>query len=96
MDNYFQGSRVRLKATFEDETHTLADPTTVTAKVENPNGTVTTYIYLTDAALVRESVGVYHLDIDVNVAKTWYYRFEGAGIVEAASQGSFNCIAGRP
>ncbi len=96
MDNYFEGSRVRLMASFENENHNLTDPTTVTAKVEKPNGVKTTYIYLTDAELVRESQGIYHVDVDANLPKIWYFRFEGAGAVEAASQGSFMCIAAKP
>lgn len=96
MDNYFQGSRVRVTGTFENENHVLTDPTTIVAKVENPNGVKTTYTYLTDAALVRQSTGIYYVDIDVNIAKIWSYRFEGAGLVEAASQGSFMCIAAKP
>lgn len=96
MTNFFQGSAARVTATFENGAHVVTDPATITAKIKNPAGVTTTYVYGTDAALARDSVGIYHVDIDLNSSGIWYYRFEGTGSVKAASQGELVCIAANP
>jgi hypothetical protein len=67
-------------ATFEGEfrqgvTRALFDPTTVKVSVKRPGGKVVTYVYGTDAALVKDSTGLYHLDQDCNLAGLWYFRW---------------------
>lgn len=96
MDTFFEGATARVTATFEDQNHALADPTTVTAEFNNPAGTKTTYVYGVDAQLVRESIGVYHYDIDLSSPRVWHYRIEGTGTVKAVSQGQLTVIAANP
>lgn len=79
---YDIGDSVRLSVTFTVGT-TPTDPTTITAKVRNAAGTVTTYTYAA-AQITKDSTGVYHLDITVNLSGTWVYRFEGTGTCIAA------------
>lgn len=96
MDNFIQGNLVRIKCTFQDLLGVDTDPTTVTAKVEDPAKTVNTYVYLTDPEVVRETTGVYYIDVNLNQGGIWHYRFEGEGDLKAASQDSLKCIAENP
>ena len=67
----------------------LADPTTITCKVEEPDGTETPYVYPTDPEVIKDAVGKYHLDITVNAEGTWTHRWEGTGAVVAAAEQRF-------
>lgn len=56
------------------------DPPKVRYKRRAPDGTITTYLYLTDAALVRAETGRYYVDEKVplnnDYAGEWLLRFE--------------------
>ncbi|NJO31399.1 MAG: hypothetical protein HC874_30465 [Richelia sp. SL_2_1] len=67
----------------------MTDPTSVIFKYKNPNGTITVLAYGVDSALVRESTGIYYVDLDVDSSGLWFYRFEGSGTVKAASESKF-------
>jgi hypothetical protein len=96
MINYFQGSSVRVTATFENNAQVPTDPTTITAKIKTPAGVTTAYVYGVDSQLVKDSTGIYHIDVSANAAGIWSYRFEGTGSVLAASQDQFNVVASNP
>lgn len=96
MSNFYQGTSVRIRATFEDADHVVTDPTTITGKFSTPAGVTTTYVYGTNAELVKEATGIYYFDINLNAPRVWNFRFEGTGTVRAASQGSLTCIAANP
>lgn len=68
-----------------------ADPTTVTATVRKPDGTVTNYT-VTAGQIVKDSVGNYHLTITADVAGRWSYKFSGTGTVVDTEQGVFYVI----
>ena len=85
---YKLGQRVRCAVTFTVSS-TNTDPTTVKAKVKDPSGTVTTYTYGTDAALVKDATGQYHLDVDTDENGEWHFRFEGTGACTAVEESSF-------
>lgn len=66
------------------------DPTTVTAKVKDPSGTITEHAYADSPAdIIREDVGVYRLDITPDAAGTWYFRFASTGDGQAAGEHNF-------
>ncbi len=88
MADYETGATVRITGTFKAAS-VAADPSAPTAKYKSPAGTVTTLVYPTDAALVKDGVGVYHFDIDVSEAGTWRYRLSGTGSAKAAGEGTF-------
>lgn len=89
MINYYKlGQKVRCKVSFKVN-GTLTDPTTVTAKIKAPSGNVSTYVYGTDAELVRESTGVYHVDVVTDEKRQWYFRFEGTGTCTAVEEKAF-------
>lgn len=89
MNFYDIGDAIRLSATFTVG-GVATDPTTLTLRIKAPGGTETTYTYGTDAALVKDSVGVYHLDYLPPVAGGYTYRWAGTGAAQAASETPFS------
>lgn len=85
---YAKDSLVRVSSEFT-VSGTDTDPTTVKCFYKDPNNVVTTLIYGTDAALVKDSTGKYHVDILGNIAGNWWYRFEATGSVVAANEAEF-------
>lgn len=67
----------------------LADPTTLTVKYQDPSGNETTLVYLTDAALVRDSLGKFHVILTVDEAGRWFHQAKGTGAVIAAGEEDF-------
>lgn len=65
------------------------DPSTVSIQVKDPSGNITTYSYGGAGAVVRDSVGNYHVNITVNTTGVWYYRVLGAGSVQKNGEDSF-------
>lgn len=96
MENFYQGNLARVTVTFRDLVGDETDPTSVTAKIETPGSVITTYTYLSTADIVRQALGVYYIDVDLDEGGIWKYRFEGIGNLKAASQGSLKCIAEVP
>jgi hypothetical protein len=86
MTLYDMGDVARVTVTF-----TLAsvntDPTAVKLKVENPNHVITEYTWAL-ATVTRSAAGIFYKDISLNVAGEWFYRWEGTGAVESASEGN--------
>lgn len=90
---YDVGDLVRISGAFANEDDIDVDPTVVTFKFTDPLGSTTDYIYdvdpEVDPELVRESVGHYHVDISIDEAGAWYYRWSSTGIGQAAEEDSF-------
>lgn len=86
---YDIGDTVRCTATFTTAS-TAVDPTTVIARVNTPLGVTTSYVYGTDAALLKDGIGVYHIDIYPANAGKYTYRFEGGGVAGSAVEATFN------
>ena len=83
MNNYVIGTRVTLSADFKDLAGTLVDPTTVTAKVMQPDGVVATL------TATKVSVGKYEADFMPSQEGLHTYRFEGTGTCIAAEEQNF-------
>lgn len=90
MNSYALGAQVKTAVTFT-VSGMATDPTTVQAKIRQPNGTITTYTYGTDPQLARDSAGVYHVIITTTAGGVWSYRFlTGAtGPCVAANEAEF-------
>jgi hypothetical protein len=87
--NYYKlGQKVRCTVNFKVSS-VLTDPTTVTCKVMDPGKNVVTYVYGTDAALVKDSTGIYHVDVTTDEKKQWNFRFEGTGTCVAVEESEF-------
>ncbi len=81
-NSYLEGNVVRVTGTFTDATGAAADPTTVTVRYFiDPSGAVTTLVYVTDPEVVKDSTGVYHVDIAVSAPGKYRYGFAGTGAV---------------
>ena len=68
---------------------TVTDPTTVTFKMTEPDGTVTTYINGTHAQNVKDSIGVYHVDFTITQAGRHFWEFAGTGALVQLEESSF-------
>jgi hypothetical protein len=80
------GDIVRLSVNFKVN-GILTDPTGVTATVRKPDGTTTAYAY--PATIVKDGVGLYHLDVTVDQSGEWTYKFVGTGTAADVGPGIF-------
>jgi hypothetical protein len=85
---YDIGDLVRCTGTFAASGANV-NPDAIMFKVKAPSGAITTYTYGTDAALVRDATGVYHVDVSATEAGQYVYRFWSTGIGQAAAEGQF-------
>ena len=82
------GDRPVVRGTFRDVDYELADPTSITVKVRQPDGTVTTYT-TPDASITQESTGVWDFTFPdaFDAAGDWYVYMVGTGAgADAAEQ----------
>lgn len=92
-NTYDIGDKVKLRVEFTDvDTGDFVDPTTVTAKVKDPLGTVTLYI-VTGGQIVRDELGKFSLEIEPAKEGPWSYRFEGTGANKGAAESTFTVRA---
>lgn len=90
-NTYDLGDLVRVSAAFTDVALGGAiDPDVVKLTIKEPDATVTTYVYGTDAELIKDSIGNYHADIDADQSGTWYYRWWSTGSGQAAAEKRFD------
>ncbi len=94
MSDINPGDIVRVATTpgFKDAAGVLTDPTAVSLKWRVAGGATTTWVYLTDSQIVKDSVGLYHADIPVVAPGLHYFRWEGTGAVKAAEESTFNVV----
>jgi hypothetical protein len=74
----------------------LADPTTVTFKVEEPDGTLVTKTH-PDAAIAHPQAGIFILTYDPPVSGdgTYAYRVEGTGNAQGAGESTLRIASSR-
>jgi hypothetical protein len=89
MNSYDKGDLVTVSARFRRSNGSLLDPAAVFCQVKNPAGTITLYTFGTDAALVKDAVGKYHVDINANAVGVWAYRFYSTGNGQTAVEDKF-------
>lgn len=84
-DELFEiGDGLRLTCTFRNAAGTKADPTTVSMKKKvHKTGTPSTLVYGTDVEVVKDSTGVYHVDVAFAEAGTHFFKWYGTGAVQA-------------
>lgn len=85
------GSQARTTATFTIPNsdplgdRLLADPTTVTLRVDPPDGPIVIYTYPGgDGTIVRDSLGVYHALINLSKTPRYRFRWDSTGVVTAS------------
>jgi len=91
--SYHVGDLIRISAAFSTAAGVATDPTAVFAKYRDPGGTVTTLTYGVDVALVKDSTGNYHVDINADEAGKWLYRFYSTGTGQAMDEDGFSVLA---
>lgn len=86
-DEYIIGAIARLSVSVYNADQTLADPDVLRLKIMQPDRTIQTYLNGT-ADICHDGVGLFHADIALPAAGTWYYRWEtdapAAGVAEGA------------
>jgi uncharacterized protein YfaS (alpha-2-macroglobulin family) len=91
---YHKGDLKRFSAVFKNSAGTATDPTAVKFKYTKPSGTQTELVYGVDGALVKDSTGNYHVDLDLTETGRWYYRWQGTGTVQDVDEGEFEVFSG--
>lgn len=86
---YNKGDLVRVSAAFTNFVGKPIDPGVVICEYRNPARLRTALTYGTNAALVKDSVGNYHVDIDANVRGMWYVRWYSTGTGQTAAERQF-------
>lgn len=84
---WLQGDRPRLRFYVVDEDAsppTAYDPATVRFVVKPPTGPRVTLVYGVDAVVVRDSTGVYHVDVELTAQGEWWVRAEGLDVAGAS------------
>lgn len=82
-NTYDQGTRVRLTATFRDDTAALTSPAVVECKVGEPDGTVVTL------SASNVSLGVFEAFVTPDAPGEWWVRWAGTSGLVVASERRF-------
>ncbi len=69
--SYQAGDTYPATVTVRDAAGTLVDPVTLTLRVRDHEGEVTTYEWGTDDIVVRDSLGLFHADVPLTAAGMW-------------------------
>jgi len=86
---YDVGDLIEVSAIFTNVAGDAIDPSVVIFAFKDPAGAKTTYTYGTNNELVKDSVGNYHVNVSVDSAGTWYYRWSSTGEGQAAEEDQF-------
>ena len=86
---YHKGDRVRLRAIFVNDSGADTDPTTITLRLEKPDGVQTSHVFGTDVDVVKLSTGRYKYEFVTTQEGTYTYRWEGTGDVHQADERTF-------
>jgi len=80
-DIFTVGDTTRVSGAWADtaNNNTPVDPSSVLFSVTSPDNVVVSYEYGVNPELIRESTGVYAVDILLNQAGTWSYHFWSTG-----------------
>jgi hypothetical protein len=88
-DHYEQDSLLRFRATFRNVDGNLTDPTTVTLRHTEPGQAAVNYVFGTDSEVVKESLGIFHVDYLADAVGEHKWRWLGTGTVQIAVKGGF-------
>ena len=72
-----EGQSFRHTYTFRNAVGEAYDPTTVTYKVLEPDGVLTTYTYGVGAFITKSSTGVYYVQVNADKHGHWTSRWAG-------------------
>ena len=88
MNAYLINSAIRNRCTFTDPNNSDAkvDPTTVTVKYKAPNSPTVEKVHVTDVEVIKESTGVYYIDIIPTEVGRWWVLWDGDGTVDVSAE----------
>lgn len=95
--SYDLGDTRRLSAAFTISGNSPAatDPTTLTFKMREPDGTVTSSVFGDSPAIVvKDSTGNFHVDWLIAKVGKHYFRWIGTGAAAEADTGEFEALPG--
>lgn len=93
MAAYQRGQSVKLSVSFTDANGSAANPTTVTCKVEEPDGTETTYTSASTPAITNPSTGTFQLIVVPDQSGMHTYRWTGTtGASVAVDEDRFHVL----
>lgn len=84
INHYIEGQTVSMTARFTLD-GVLTDPTTITLKVKDPEGTISEYTYAL-SQITKVSTGIYNKDIALNTPGLWIYRYIATGSVATVGE----------
>jgi hypothetical protein len=88
------GNVVQVYAKFKDKHNALIDPTTVSVKIRTPAGVDTTYTYGVNPEVLKESTGVYYININTTgQTGTWFAKWTSTGTGQGVGQTNFTVEA---
>ena len=88
------GNVVQVYAKFKDKHGTLIDPSSLNVKIKKPDLTEATYTYGIAVQVVKESTGIYYINIDTTgQTGTWYAKWTSTGTGQGVAQTSFTVNA---
>lgn len=87
------GDAVRISIEFQS-LGVFVDPTVVNFKFTTPGGATTVYVYGTNAELVKDSTGMYHVDINAVSRGRWLVRSWSTGTYQGADEQYFDIEQG--
>ena len=70
------GTTLRLTAKFVNSANTPTDPTTLEAKIRDPNARITTYSYPTSTNITKTSTGNYTLTTTPDDSGRWHVQWK--------------------
>lgn len=86
------GDEVRFSMEFKDANGAFADPTTVTLRTRQPDGTEVSVVSPTPP-VIKDSTGKYHADLTMTQSGRFHWRWVGVSIVNVVEEGFINVKA---
>jgi hypothetical protein len=87
--SYNIGDAPRLAVAFTNYADVAADPTAIVFTCLEPDGVEVVFTHGTDAELVKDSVGNYHVDYTITKQGRHNFKFVGTGAVVSTQQSDF-------
>jgi len=94
MNTYDVGDLALLTASFTDENGSAIDPTDVYCIYTDPSGNSVSLHYGVDAALQRSGVGTYQVELNLDEAGIWTYRWYSTGTGQASETRTLEAFTG--
>ena len=88
VEAYDKGDRVRFSAIFRDLADVLTDPTAVKLRIRRPDASVSE-LTLAGGQVVRDSLGQFHADVDIDQSGAWAGKWEATGALVTAEEFNF-------